>query len=225
MKKYAIIVAAGSGLRMGSPLPKQFLLLNDKPILWYTLSTFLQAYNDLEIILVLHPDYFHQGEQVISHLDAQRITICAGGEHRFHSVKNGLQQIHHDSIVFVHDGVRCLLSTSLIHRCHASALENGNAIPAIPAVDSIRIVNGNSNQPVDREKIMIIQTPQTFRRDILMDGFDQDYDPSFTDEASVVERLGEKINLIEGESTNIKITRPIDVLLAEKILEGRMRVI
>ena len=225
MKKYAIIVAAGSGLRMGSPLPKQFLLLNDKPILWYTLSTFLQAYNDLEIILVLHPDYFHQGEQVISHLDAQRITICAGGEHRFHSVKNGLQQIHHDSIVFVHDGVRCLLSTSLIHRCHASALENGNAIPAIPAVDSIRIVNGNSNQPVDREKIMIIQTPQTFRRDILMDGFDQDYDPSFTDEASVVERLGEKINLIEGESTNIKITRPIDLLLAEKILEGRMRVI
>ena len=225
MKKYAIIVAAGSGLRMGSPLPKQFLLLNDKPILWYTLSTFLQAYNDLEIILVLHPDYFHQGEQIISHLDAQRVTMCAGGEHRFYSVKNGLKQIHHDSIVFVHDGVRCLLSTSLIHRCHASALENGNAIPAVPAVDSIRIVNGNSNQAIDREKIMIIQTPQTFRRDILMDGFNQDYDPSFTDEASVVERLGEKINLIEGESTNIKITRPIDLLLAEKILEGRMRVI
>jgi len=124
-------------------------------------------------------------------------------------------------MVFVHDGVRCLLTPDLIRRCYNHAIDKGNAIPAISAVDTIRIETVKGNELIDREKIRIIQTPQTFFSDIIKAAFEQDYEESFTDEASVVERLGVKIHLVEGEATNIKITRPIDILIAEKILEER----
>jgi 2-C-methyl-D-erythritol 4-phosphate cytidylyltransferase len=222
MKKFAVIVAGGSGLRMGTSLPKQFLDLRGKPVLWYSLTAFLEAFNDIEIILVLSPEYHETGLNLIrSTSDPGRIWITSGGETRFHSVRNGLRHIHQHSIVFIHDGVRCLPSRELIHRCYYEALDKGNAIPAISAVDSIRIETIGGSEIIDRKKVKIIQTPQTFYSDIVKAAYEQEYEESFTDEASVVERLGVKIHLVEGEASNIKITRPIDLLIAEKILEER----
>jgi 2-C-methyl-D-erythritol 4-phosphate cytidylyltransferase len=222
MKKYAVIVAGGSGHRMGTAVPKQFLELQGRPVLWYTLTAFLDAFPDMEIILVLPQAHLQTGLDIIQTTPSpNRIWITEGGETRFHSVKNGLSHIQQHSIVFVHDGVRCLLTPELIRRCYDAALEKGNAIPAIPAVDTIRVETVSGNELVDRQKIRIIQTPQTFYSDIIKAAFEQDYEEFFTDEANVVERLGVKIHLVEGEPTNIKITRPIDILIAEKILEER----
>ncbi|MBS1914839.1 MAG: 2-C-methyl-D-erythritol 4-phosphate cytidylyltransferase [Bacteroidetes bacterium] len=219
MKKFAVIVAAGTGVRMGNAIPKQFLLINHKPILWYTLNTFLDAYDDMQIILVLHKDHLDKGKEIVDSFHASdRITITSGGETRFHSVKNGLQFVTNPSVVFVHDGVRCLASAALIHHCYEEAVKKGNAIPSVKPVDSLRIENSDGNTIVDRSKIHIIQTPQTFQSAIIKPAFDQPYQTYFTDEASVVEKTGVKINLIEGELTNIKITQPIDLVIAETLL-------
>ena len=225
MKKYAVIVAGGSGLRMGTTVPKQFLPIFGKPVLLYTLNTFLQAYRDLEIILVLPELHTTTGQEIVNQCDdPARVWITFGGETRFDSVKNGLRHINQHSIVFVHDAVRCLITTELIHRCYETAVENGNAIPAIKAVDTIRIERYNRTEQIDREKVRIIQTPQTFFSEIIKAAFELDYEESFTDEASVVERLGVNIVLVEGEDSNIKITRPIDLLIAEKIMEERFMI-
>lgn len=222
MKKYAVIVAGGAGLRMGTAVPKQFLDLKGKPVIWYTLTRFLNAYEDLEIILVLPETHFKEGAEIVATTVApERVTITSGGATRFHSVKNGLQRIQEHAVVLVHDGVRCLLSEDLIHRCVNGAMEQGNAIPAVSSVDSVRIETVYGNEPIQRDRVRMIQTPQTFFSDILKTAFEQTYDPSFTDEASVVEKLGVKIHLIEGESSNIKITKPIDILIAENILDDR----
>jgi 2-C-methyl-D-erythritol 4-phosphate cytidylyltransferase len=219
LKKYAVIVAGGSGLRMGASLPKQFLPLHGKPVLWYSLNTFLEAWPDLQIILVLPQNHLQTGQEILQTTsDPARIRITVGGETRFHSVKNGLDFIHEQAVVFVHDAVRCLLTTNLIHRCYNKALEKGNAIPAVQPIDTLRIETADGSQLIDRQKVRLIQTPQTFYSDIIKKAFEQPYDPSFTDEASVVEKLGVTIQLIEGESTNIKITRPLDMLVAEQIL-------
>lgn len=222
MKKYAVIVAGGSGLRMGTSIPKQFLPLHGKPVLWHTLTAFLQSFSDLEIILVVPEAQIEKGLEIIRDTFApERIGITSGGETRFHSVKKGLDHIQQHSIVFVHDGVRCLIAPDLIRSCYDTTIEKGNAIPAITAVDSIRLETINGNQLIDRNKVRIVQTPQTFFSDIIKAAFEQDFHDSFTDEASVVEKLGVKIHLVEGDSTNIKITRPMDILIAEKILEER----
>ena len=222
IKKYAVIVAGGSGNRMGSSIPKQFLKLKKKPILLYTINSFLEAYNDLVIILVVAEDQWKTGENIVrSAKDPTRIMLAKGGNSRFESVKNGLDLTEERSIVFVHDAVRCLVSTALIHRCYETTIEKGNAIPAIQATDSIRIETEDGNETISREKIKIIQTPQTFHRDILKTAYEQTFEELFTDEATVVERLGIKINLVEGEQTNIKITRPLDLILAEQILGER----
>jgi 2-C-methyl-D-erythritol 4-phosphate cytidylyltransferase len=222
MKKIAIIVAGGSGVRMGGSTPKQFLLIKDKPVLYYTLDTFLKAYNDLEIILVLPVDYTDMGQEIIdAWFDKERIRITAGGDTRFQSVKNGLQLVNEEAIIFVHDGVRCLLSTGLIHRCYAKAVETGTAIPAVASKDSVRLLRDDMNDAFDRTKVMLIQTPQTFHSKILLPAFNIDYKDKFTDEATVVEAFGMKVSLVEGEETNIKITRLIDLLIAERLLEGR----
>ena len=222
MHKYAIIVAGGSGTRMGSNLPKQFMLLKGKPVIYYTIKTFLDAYDDMQIILVLPADYSDTGQQIIdAYLDKSRIRTTAGGDTRFQSVKNGLALVQEESIVFVHDGVRCLLSKELIHRCFERASESGTAIPAVVSRDSIRLLDSNDSKAYDRNKVMLVQTPQTFQSKILLPAFQTDYKVDFTDEATVVEANGTKVSLVEGEENNIKITRPVDLLIAEKILEGR----
>lgn len=222
MKKYAIIVAGGTGTRMGAATPKQFLFLHDKPVLYYTLKTFLDAYNDLQIILVLPQAYTDLGREIIdAYFDYSRIQVTFGGETRFDSVKNGLKMVQEDSIVFVHDAVRCLLSTDLIRRCYDSALGVGSAVPVIHSKDSIRLLNQeiNDNQAIERDKVVLVQTPQTFHSRILIPAYQIDYKERFTDEATVVESFGLKIQLIEGEENNFKITKPLDLLLAEKIIE------
>ena len=220
MKKYAIIVAGGNGKRMESDTPKQFLLLKDKPVLFYTLNVFLQAYDDMQIILVLPADFTDMGQEIIDgYFDKERIRITAGGDTRFQSVKNGLQLVEDESMIFVHDGVRCLLSTDLIKRCYDQAIETGSAIPAISSKDSVRLIIEEGNEAFDRSKVKLIQTPQTFHSKILLPAFNIDYKYKFTDEATVVEAFGLKVFLIEGEENNIKITRPVDMLIAEKILD------
>ena len=222
MKKYAIIVAGGSGTRMGGTLPKQFMLLRDKPVLYYTLRIFIEAYDDLQVILVLPVDYTDMGQEIIdAFFDKDRIRITAGGDTRFQSVKNGLALVEEESVVFVHDGVRCLLTKDLIHRCYLQAVETGTAIPAIPSKDSIRLITEEGNTAFDRNKVMLIQTPQTFHSKIIVPAFQIDYKDKFTDEATVAEAYGMKVSLVEGEETNIKITRPVDLLLAEQILAER----
>ena len=222
MNKYAIVVAGGTGTRMGANIPKQFILLKDKPVLYYTLKTFLEAYNDLQVILVLPVEYTDMGQEIIdAYFDKERIRITAGGDTRFQSVKNGLQLVEDDSIIFVHDGVRCLLTEDLIHRCYASAVETGTAIPVITSKDSIRIVHEDGNDAIDRNKVMLVQTPQTFHSKILLPAFKIDYKEKFTDEATVVEAYGLKVTLVEGEENNIKITKPMDLLIAEKIINER----
>jgi len=222
MKKYAIIVAAGSGARMGGATPKQFMLVNNKPVLYYTLQTFLHAFADIQIILVLPVDYVSLGQEITdAYFDKEKIRIIAGGNTRFQSVKNGLQLVEDESIIFVHDGVRCLLTENLIHRCYASAVETGTAVPVIASKDSVRLVHDDGNDAIDRNKVMLVQTPQTFHSKILLAAFQIDYKEKFTDEAAVVEAYGLKVSLLEGEEHNIKITRPIDLLIAEKIMNER----
>jgi 2-C-methyl-D-erythritol 4-phosphate cytidylyltransferase len=224
MQKHAIIVAAGTGTRMGSSTPKQFLLLNDKPILYYTLKVFLEAYPDIQIILVLPEEYTDLGREIIdAYFDYSRIQITSGGETRFDSVKKGLALVGKDSIIFVHDAVRCLVTADLIHRCYENAVRIGSAVPVIRSKDSVRLLNEeeNDNEIIDRTKVVFVQTPQTFHSRILLPAFQIDYKERFTDEATVVEAFGLKIALVEGEENNIKITRPIDLLVAENLLKDR----
>ena len=222
MKKYAVIVAGGSGKRMGSTTPKQFLLLHHKPVLWYTIDSFLRAYHDMHIVLVLPQEHIEKGKQIVSSFEAgDRITITTGGDTRFHSVQKGLQNVHEESVVFVHDGVRCLISVPLIHRCYNQALVKGSAVPAVAATDSIRIFNNGKHQVEQRQHVRIIQTPQTFLSTIIIPAYQQQFKDAFTDEATVVEAFGETIFLTEGEYDNIQITRPVDLVIAESIIEER----
>jgi 2-C-methyl-D-erythritol 4-phosphate cytidylyltransferase len=222
MKKYAVIVAGGSGTRMGNHIPKQFIMLRDKPVLYYSLKVFLDAYDDLQIVLVLPVDFTDMGQEIIdAYFDKERIRITAGGETRFQSVKNGLALVEDDSIIFVHDGVRCLVTKDIIQRCYEMALETGSAIPVIPTKDSVRILNDDGNEAVERHKVMLVQTPQTFHSKILIPSFQIDYKDKFTDEATVAEAFGIRVSLVEGSESNIKITRPADLVIAEKILEER----
>jgi len=223
MTKFAVIVAGGNGLRMGAFIPKQFLLLKQKPVIWYTLHAFLSAYDNLQVILVLPEEHLEKGAEIVASMEANdRVQLVKGGATRFHSVQQGLAQVTEDAIVFVHDGVRCMVTKELIHRCYEQAVENGVAIPAVAATDSIRIAESDDDSVVaDRTKVRIIQTPQTFRSDILLPAFQQTYSDAFTDEATVVEANGGQVFLCEGDYDNIKITRPLDLLIAEKILEGK----
>lgn len=223
MEKYAIIVAGGKGSRMGGTTPKQFLELKGKPLLWYSINAFLDAFIDLQVILVLPKEHMGTGASIIATVkDPPRVQMITGGSTRFHSVKNGLHKINTESVIFVHDGVRCLVTPDLIHSCYELTLKKGNAVPAVAATDSIRIATSNGNKQADRNSILFVQTPQTFLSGIIKPAFEQEYNEAFTDEATVVENTGVKINLAEGDASNIKITRPIDLLIAERILELRV---
>ncbi|WP_114792321.1 2-C-methyl-D-erythritol 4-phosphate cytidylyltransferase [Niabella yanshanensis] len=225
MNKVAIIVAGGAGKRMGSELPKQFLMLQNKPVLYHTLNTFLSAYDDLQIVLVLAEDYVDMGREIIdAYFENDRIRIAVGGATRFDSVKNGLALVEDEAIIFVHDAVRCALTTRLIHRCYETALEMGTAIPVVKSSDSLRIINDDGlNEAIDRDKIVLVQTPQVFHSKILIPAFNIDYKDWFTDEASVVEAFGMMVTLVEGEKQNLKITHPVDLAIAEQVLADRAK--
>lgn len=221
MKKYAVIVAGGSGIRMNSNIPKQFLLIKNKPLLYYTIDVFLKAYDDLHVILVLPEDHVSKGQEIVdAYFDSSRIIICNGGSTRFQSVQNGLSLINEESIIFVHDGVRCLVTKDLIKRCYSEAKRSGSAIPVVTSKDSIRLLTINGHEAVDRNTVKLVQTPQTFHSRILLTAYKIDYKDKYTDEATVVEAFGLKVNLIKGEENNIKITMPADLFIAEQIING-----
>jgi len=220
---FAIIVAAGSGTRMQSALPKQFLLLNGLPILMHTLKAFYNAEANPHLILVLNGDYHEFWRELcIKYNFLIPHQLINGGETRFHSVKNGLGSIHHNNaIIAIHDAVRPLTASGIIDHSFAYAAAHGNAITAVKSRDSIRQIRDDCTVSLLREDIYLVQTPQTFRFDVLKKAYEQLYDSKFTDDASVVENLGEKIHLIDGNYTNIKITFPEDIAIAEAILNKK----
>jgi 2-C-methyl-D-erythritol 4-phosphate cytidylyltransferase len=221
MNKYAIIVAGGNGSRMNSTIPKQFLMLKGKPVLYYAINAFLETYDDCKIILVLAEEHIGMGQEIVdAFFDYKRITITKGGRTRFHSVQNGLAQIQdEDSVIFVHDAVRPILGAALINRCYESVLEFGSAIPVVDCKDSVRMITEDGNEAIERSNIKLVQTPQVFHGKILLPAFfNIDYKDKFTDEASVVEAFGLKVSLVEGDDANIKITKPTDLIIAESLL-------
>lgn len=220
MKYYAIIVGGGSGKRMQNSVAKQFLLLKEKPVLMHTISAFHNSIFNPEIILVLNADLHQQWEELcfkhnfnIPHL------VVRGGEQRFHSVRNGLMTIKDEGIVAIHDAVRPIVSNKLITNAYEVAEQMGNAVTCIKPSDSVRKVKGKESKIINRDELVLIQTPQTFEISQLRTAYQQHYKSKFTDDASVVEKAGFKINLIAGERNNIKITYPEDLELASFLLK------
>lgn len=229
MKKIAIIVAGGSGQRMNSAVAKQFLLLQNRPILYHTLLAFKVADPSTELIVVLPENqivYWQSLKHQFSDID--QLTphqIIVGGETRFHSSKNGINAIttKEDCLIAIHDGVRPLIEPETINKAFAYAAEAGNCVVAVSSKDSIRLWDATQNafKSVLRDDVKIIQTPQIFTLDALKKAFNQEYSPLFTDDASVIEAMGESIHLLDGKYTNLKITTPEDLLVAESILEPK----
>ena len=221
MKKFAIIVAGGSGQRMLSAVPKQFLLLQGKPVLYHTISAFYSADPQTEIILVLPRDQFDYWNSLISELPIIAHRLVEGGNSRFHSSQNAIQTINEDGLVAIHDGVRPLIDPELITKGFRSAVEKGNAVLAVASKDSVRMLSADNigSEHLNRESIRLIQTPQIFTASILHKAYQQAYRNEFSDDAAVVERLGIPIHILIGETQNIKITYPEDILLAENILK------
>ena len=219
MDRYAILVAGGKGLRMGSDIPKQFLPLRGRPVLMHTIDVFRRTYPDIHIILVLpreQQDYWRQ----LCGQHAYDVEFCVadGGETRFHSVRNGLSLIPDGArgVVGVHDGVRPFVSPETIRRCFEAAEEFGAVVPVVPVVETVRqLLADGSSMTVDRNAYRLVQTPQTFDIQLLKKAYGQPFDPFFTDDASVVEAMGHPIKLVEGNNENIKLTNPADLKLAE----------
>lgn len=217
--RYIVIVAGGSGTRMQSAVPKQFIELNGKPILMHTIEKFVEAYPSINVVLVLASSYRLLWESLCkTHSFVVPTILAEAGETRFHSVKNGLALVPENVVVGIHDAARPLVSEQTIARTFQMAQKMGNASPAIAITESIREVNESGNSAVDRSKYMIIQTPQCFQSTLMKKAFEQPYTPSFTDDASVLEAMGEKINLVEGNRENIKITTPEDLIIAEAFI-------
>jgi 2-C-methyl-D-erythritol 4-phosphate cytidylyltransferase len=221
MKPYAIIVAGGSGSRMQSTIPKQFLLLSGLPVLMHTIMAFYQSVSKPQIILVIPADLHEfwsslckQYNFTIPH------QLVNGGETRFHSVQNGLAVISGDeAIVAIQDAVRPLTGVDIIDRSYTQAAKKGNAVTAVKSRDSIRQVRDDASISLLREEIYLVQTPQTFQFAQLQKAYEEPYNPGFTDDASVVEATGESIHILEGSYQNIKITFPEDIAIAELLLK------
>lgn len=225
MKKFVILVAGGSGLRMGTELPKQFLELCGKPILMHTLQLFYDFDPQSRLILVL-PEAQQQlwAALCLKHSFTLAHTVASGGSTRFHSVQNGLKLVDDtNALVMIHDGVRPLVSPDTLTRCCQVAETNGNAIPVLPVTESLRKCEGTQNIAVDRSLYVSVQTPQTFLSAQILESFKQAYEPTFTDDASVAERAGFTIHMVEGNRENIKITTPTDLLIAESFIQNSYR--
>ncbi len=214
-----VIVAGGKGKRMGSNVPKQFLVLKNEPVIMHTIRKFYNWDNRCEIVLVLPFSQKTYWENLVKEYNFNiPVLVTSGGNTRFHSVKNGLSKTSGD-VIGIHDGVRPLVSEETIINCFDVAKKEGNATPCLPINDSLRIVENNANRTVDRSKFYKIQTPQVFQRSVLLKAFEQEFAEEFTDDASVVEKTGEVIQLIKGNEENIKITRPFDLKIAEVFLK------
>jgi len=217
-----IIVAGGNGERMNANIPKQFLELHGKPILMHTIEAFNCFDKTMQIILALPETQIDFWKLLCKKYDFELThNIVIGGKTRFNSVKNGLKLVQTPAFVAVHDGVRPLVSSSTIARCFDAAEKYGAAIPVVDLIDSIRQVNEDESISVDRTKYKLVQTPQVFEAELLKNAYEQEFSSLFTDDASVVEELGTKIHLVEGNRENIKITTEIDLKMAETFLNLR----
>ena len=218
---YAIIVAGGSGSRMSSDIPKQFLKINGLPILMHTINAFhLNKYQPQIILVLAKADEKIWNDLISEHQYIVPHQVVFGGEQRFHSVKNGFENIKgENAIIAIHDAVRPLVSQTTIINCFEKAITKGNAIAAIPSKDSIRKLTNGKTEALDRKEIYLVQTPQTFQYHQLKKAYKQDYQDSFTDDASVVEKAGFQIHLEKGDEFNFKITFKKDLLVAETLLK------
>jgi 2-C-methyl-D-erythritol 4-phosphate cytidylyltransferase len=220
MNLYVVIVAGGSGKRMGAEIPKQFLELAGRPVLMHTIERFLIFSNSIEIITVLPENQLRFWlELQKKHSFSVPHTLVKGGINRFQSVKNGLEFVNSPGLVAIHDGVRPFVSIDTIKRCFEAAEKLGNAIPSISPTESLRIVTGKESVPVSRFQVKQIQTPQVFNAELIKNAYLQKYSNEFSDDATVLEKTGEKINLIEGNRENIKITNPEDLLISDALLK------
>jgi 2-C-methyl-D-erythritol 4-phosphate cytidylyltransferase len=219
MDLYVVIVAGGSGKRMGMDTPKQFLELAGRPVLMHSIERFIKFNDSIEIITVLPENQlrFWTDLQKKYSFDIPH-TLVKGGSKRFFSVRNGLEFVNPPGLVAIHDGVRPLVRIETIERCFETAEKYGNAIPVISPADSLRMETENGNSPVDRMHVKQVQTPQVFDVAKIKKAYLQDFDPSFTDDASVLEKTGEKIRLVEGNRENIKITNPEDLFIGQTLI-------
>lgn len=221
MEKYIIIVAGGKGLRMGGEIPKQFIPVGGRPILMRTMEAFVSYDSRMKIILVLPKDQQAYWKQLCEEYDFTLPYLLAdGGETRFHSVKNGLDKITvtDEALVGVHDGVRPFVAQEVIARCYETALQEQAVVPVIGVVETVRRIVSQGSVTVNRDEYRLGQTPQVFHLSLLRDAYRQPYEPMFTDDASVVEALGHKVTLVEGNRENIKITTPFDLKVAEVLV-------
>ncbi|MBN1117092.1 MAG: 2-C-methyl-D-erythritol 4-phosphate cytidylyltransferase [Bacteroidales bacterium] len=220
MQKTVVIVAGGSGTRMKSQVPKQFLKLKELPIIMHSINCFIAYENNIEIRVVLPENELETWKELCSkHKFNVPHQVFQGGITRFHSVKNGLQNLSTDGIIAVHDGVRPLVSVETIRKCFMIAGEYGAAIPVVDVQETIREVRGEFSVTVDRKNFKLVQTPQVFDAEILLNAYKQDYDESFTDDASVVESNNRLVMMVPGNRENIKITTPEDLVIAEALMK------
>lgn len=218
---YALIVAGGKGLRMGSDLPKQFLPVGGKPVLMRTLEAFYTCNPEMQIILVLPRSQQPYWAQLCEeHSFSLPHVVADGGETRYHSVKNGLAYVGSSGLVGVHDGVRPFVSQEVIARCYTLAAEKKAVIPVIDIVETVRHLEGEGSVTVNRDEYKLVQTPQVFDVDLLKHAYEQPYTPFFTDDASVVEAMGVPVHLAAGNRENIKITTPFDLKIASALLDS-----
>ena len=218
MKKHIIIVAGGKGLRMGGDIPKQFLPVCGKPVLMRTMEAFYAYDADIHIILVLPVSQQAYWKELCQEYQfALSHDIANGGDTRFHSVMNGLALVEGDGLVGVHDGVRPFVSQEVIARCYEEAAEKKAVIPVIDVVETVRHLTEKGSETVPRNQYKLVQTPQVFEVELLRRAYQQAYTDLFTDDASVVEALGEKVHLVQGNRENIKLTTPFDLKLAEML--------
>jgi 2-C-methyl-D-erythritol 4-phosphate cytidylyltransferase len=221
VREYILIVAGGSGKRIKSNIPKQFIEVNNKPLIIYTIEKFYSYNPYIGMCIVVHKDYLqHLNDLLKKYFPDKPIITAIGGDTRFNSVKKGLERIETDNtVVGIHDAARPMVSVDTIKRCFEAASQKGNAIPVINVNESLRIIENNTNKSVNRNNYKIVQTPQCFNAAAIKKAFDQDYSSLFTDDASVLERTGEKIFLVEGNIENIKITHETDLILAKHLLK------
>lgn len=214
-----IIVAGGKGERMQTSVPKQFIEINNQPVLMHTIGVFLDYNSKINVIVVLPETQIENWHALCKkHAFTFPHKVVTGGATRFHSVKNGLKYVGNSGLIAVHDGVRPLVSIRTIDACFREAEINGASIPVIDPVESIRQINENGSNSVDRSKYKLVQTPQIFKAEILQKAYLQEFTSFFTDDASVVENIGITIHLVEGNRENIKITSPFDLKIAEALL-------
>lgn len=219
LSKSVIIAGGGAGTRMGSKIPKQFLLLKNKPVLMHTIQRFFDYDNNIEIIVVLPAAQIVYWRELCKEYNFNlQHTTAEGGITRFHSVRNGLAAIKTDGLTAVHDAVRPLVSMETISNCFETAVEKNAVVPVIELTESLRIISGEDSTSCNRDLYRLVQTPQIFKTSILKKGYKQPYSEIFTDDASVAESIGENISIVKGNNENIKITSLKDLIVAEVIM-------